>query len=80
MLKLIQHLERIARKNKDSFSYRIEIVPGKNEAKYSFWVEEIYDHHVFLSTEISDINDSQSSIDEDMLKKACKNWGYIYVD
>ncbi len=77
MKELIEHLQRIAKINNDSFKYHIDIFPYKNP-KFEFVAEEDSDNHIFLSTEIKNLENV--TISKEDLVDACNSWNYKYID
>jgi hypothetical protein len=73
---LIMVLQDIAKKNNDSFKYRIEIHPtSKDIVQYRFACVEDADEHEFLTGYGNTIQDAINTAARD-LNEACKEWGY----
>lgn len=73
---LVNELERIAKKNRDEFRYRIGIRPIRDGSlEFSFVCEEKADGHVFLTgyggTVTAAVEDARSGIPH-----ALKEWEY----
>jgi len=84
MKKLIDHLKRIARENEDNFDFNIKIEVFRNEIRYLFEAEETYDNHNFISIVFTEFDKFLEYIEREeylgILKRACKEWNYKYVD
>ena len=72
---LITTLNRIAKKNKDEFAYRIVINQNRTGLEYIFECSENCDGHPF----VTGISDSiEQALDNALLEidSCCKEWGY----
>ncbi len=80
MKELLEHLNRIAKANNDTFKYAIFPILRKSKVYYQFSVEEDYENHNFVRCTVDDLESIPQTIDEDLLKEACEAWSYKYVN
>ena len=73
--RLITRLEKIAKKNRDKFGYKIEINVERNSLFYSFVAFETTDGHEFLTGHGKTIEDAIINADNDV-EESCKMWDY----
>ena len=73
--KLVDRLEKIAKKNKDRFRYRIDIEPSFRATTYTFVCSEMADGHDFCSGFGADIETAINNADKDV-ENCCDAWGY----
>lgn len=75
---LITWLEKIAKKNDDSFYYRINIQPTKQGLEFTFECRESADNHEF----VGGMGDSiEEAIANAVLgiAESCEDWDYEFV-
>lgn len=72
---LIGELEHVAKKNKDGFRYRIEIVVQRSGITYQFFAEETADGHMFVSGGGSTIEEAVQNAHRDV-PDSIEEWGY----
>ena len=76
MKKLIQRLEKIAKKNGDTFEYRINVDIDKDgDISYWFQCREIADNHTFACGDGFTIEEAIVNTTRH-IPDACEHWGY----
>jgi len=72
---LIIRLQSIAKKNRDDFSYKIDINISRSGITYRFVATETADNHEFLDGFGVTIDDAVDNA-ERSIEACCKQWGY----
>lgn len=74
---LVSRLEKVAKKNKDEFKYRIEVNPNvtRGGANYRFVCTEKADGHEFVTGAGETIGSAVDDADESV-GESCEGWGY----
>ncbi len=78
--KILQQFQRIAKANKESFRFWIDVMPTPLNLRLVLNVEEDTEQHCFFAVSGGSIDDLVTEITQDDIKDACKYWGYEYVE
>lgn len=76
---LVQWLEVIAKKNKDTFDYKVGIKVVRNGLVFRFACIETADRHEFVTGFGPTMDDAVSSA-LNSVKDSCEAWSYDFVD